>query len=134
MAENINEVLGIQEAAPQKAPAEKPIYDGQLPSTPKAESSIDNSAENSSGNSAENTLKGIAAIVLILGIIATIICFSTLCFVEKGHYVSRIEFSAAGLVPTFATLLTSLAAWAVMRVLANISLTLKDINSKIKRQ
>ncbi|MBO4906560.1 MAG: hypothetical protein J5486_05945 [Bacteroidaceae bacterium] len=113
MTENINEVLGVSQTS---------ISD----TNPNEVKTADNSAE--------NTLATIAIIVLILGIIATFICLFTLCFVEvpKSMYSTKTEFSPSGFATTVMVLLSSLISWSVMTVLSNISLTLKDINSKIK--
>ena len=113
MAENLNEVLGVSQTSISDA-------------NPNEVKTTDNSAE--------NTLATIANIVLILGIIATFICLFTLCFVEvpKSMYSTKTEFSPSGFATTVMVLFSSLISWSVMKVLSNISLTLKDINSKIK--
>ena len=87
-------------------------------------------------NSAENTLINIAKIVLTCGIIANIICLFTLAFIEdpKAGYSYRTEtvFNPSGFATTIMVLLSSLVSWGILKVLANISLTLKEINSKIR--
>jgi len=118
MAENINEVLGVQEETPQKTNAETPISTTPKAETPKAESSSDDSAE--------STLNVIAYITLIVGILAAVLYF----FISAGIG----EITSVVLGEAFKIIFTSVVAWAVMRVLANISLTLKEINFKIKRQ
>ena len=101
MEENINQVSGVEQktATPQPEVKAQPI-----------------------DNSAENTLTTIAKIVLVCGIIATVICLFTACFVQQ------IEV----FVITIMVLFSSLISWSLMKVLANISITLKEINQKIK--
>lgn len=94
--------------------------------------------ESKEDSSAEETLKIIAFIILWLGIIATIISLFTVFFVKEidlnypyaVHH--NIGFNAARLVTTICTLLGALVSWAVLNVIANISMTLKSINKKIK--
>ena len=79
-------------------------------------------------SSAENTLSIIADIVLVLGIFGTIVCLFTIVFEGRDHD----EFNPVGFGITFSGLLSVLISWSVMKVLANISLTLKGINRKLK--
>ena len=118
MEENVNEVLGINTETSN-------INDNKgLPQ----EKAIDNSAE--------NTLSTIANIILVLGIISTLICAFTICFVttlKPGYsYVTETTFNPVGFATTIAILLSSLASWSIMKVIANISLTIKEMNKKIK--
>lgn len=113
MEENVSDVLGI---------AEKPT-----PETKEAEAQkVDNSAE--------NTLITIAYIVLGCGSVATIICMFTMVVIEDPayHYDTKYMFNPAGFATTIMVLLSSLISWGIMTVLANISLTLKDIKGKMK--
>ena len=89
----------------------------------------------------EDTLKTVAGFILVLGVIATIICIFVLVYPKVdagytiyGHHYSdyKREFSATGLATTLTILFTSVISWAVMRVIAEISTTLKKINKKIK--
>lgn len=84
--------------------------------------------------SAENTLNGIAVFTLIAGIIATFICLFTICWIRNPEYKYLDEkiFNPGGFATTVAILIGSLATWALLKVLANISITLKQINKKIK--
>ena len=41
-------------------------------------------------------------------------------------------FNPSGFATTIMILISSLVSWSFMKVLANISLTLKDINKKMK--
>ena len=113
MEDNINEVLGV---------------------TDNSVSPMHEQSEHKINNGAENTLITIATIVLICGIISTIICLFTITIVKKPQYYggTTTEFSAEGFLISVVVLLSSLTSWALMRVLANISLTLKNINNKIK--
>lgn len=87
-------------------------------------------------NSAEKTLTTIADIILALGIISTLICAFTICFVtalKPGYdYVTETTFNPVGFATTIAIFLSSLVSWSIMKVIANISLTLKEMNKKIK--
>lgn len=82
--------------------------------------------------SAEKTLKVIATIVLIGGIIGTLICLFTIVIVQnpKYSYVEDLIFNPMGFVTTVAVLLGSLTIWASLRVLSDISINLKELNSK----
>ncbi len=126
MAEDINNVLGV-ESSQKSETAEK----------------NENIASNVSkdDNSAEGTLNTIAWITLIVGIIAAIICLCTVCWttttvvVEHYTYSDDITqdvttFNPMGFAMTIGIFLSSLASWAFMRVISNISLTLKEIKNK----
>lgn len=110
MAENINEALGLSQT----------MTSGE----PQGERRKDD-------NSAENTLSTIATIVLIFGLIATLVCLFTLTSIEVGYHK---EFNPIGLGYTVMVLMSTLISWSVMKVLSNISLTLKDLNGKIKSE
>lgn len=118
--ENINEVLGIDDSSMD---------------------SINSSAQEERGNSidnvAENTLTTIAGIVLWVGIIGTIFCLFTLTTtkVVDPTYTYHIHydtiFNPAGLAISIGVLLSTITTWALLKVIANISKTLKEINTKI---
>lgn len=72
---------------------------------------------------AEVTLKTIASIILIVGILASLILIS---MTISG------EFPPIVVVYAILVLITSLSFWAAFRCFANISISLKKINSKIK--
>ena len=116
MEENVKDVLGIKEET-QINPVSNNV--------PKDESS---------NNSAENTLTVIANIVLVCGIIASVICLFTIVWVrDPGYtYIKKTIFNPTGFATTIMILMSSLISWSFMKVLANISLTLKDINKKMK--
>lgn len=84
--------------------------------------------KNEEDDSAENILKVLATIVLAGGIFISCIMMFTIAVIEiEGPYHKEYEFSYTGFVLTIGALLSTLIAWSVMKVLANISLTLKDI-------
>ena len=80
------------------------------------------------------TLIFIANVVLVCGIIASLICLFTIVWVRNPAYTYVIEymFNSSGFATTIMILISSLVSWSFMKVLANISLTLKDINKKMK--
>ena len=84
--------------------------------------------------SAEDTLTGVATFVLIAGIIATLVCACTIVVIRDPSYtyIDEYIFNPEGFAITLGVLLSTLISWASMKVLANISCTLKKINSKIK--
>ena len=90
--------------------------------------------EENAGNGAETTLVIIANIVLVCGIIASIICLFNIVWVQNPeyHYIDDKIFSPSGFVTTVMVLASSLISWSFMRVLANISVTLKAMNKKMK--
>mgnify|MGYP006873124739 CR=1 FL=1 len=85
-------------------------------------------------NSAENTLKTIAIITLVCGIVLTLILLFTICWIDNPayHYHHEKIFNPSGFGITCGVLISSLISWAALNVFANISLTLKKINSKLK--
>lgn len=84
--------------------------------------------------SAENTLESIATFILVAGIIATLICAFSIVVIRNPEYVyiDSYIFNTEGFVITVAVFLSTLTSWASMKVFANISRSLKEINSKIK--
>ena len=128
MAESINEVLGV-ENSPKSETAEN-------------KDNIENNVKKDD-NSAEETLNTIAWITLVVGIIATLICLFTVCWTTKTvvtqHFTYSEDitkdvttFNPMGFAMTIGIFLSSLASWAFLRVISNISLTLKDIKNKTK--
>ena len=83
--------------------------------------------------SAENTLKIIAVVVLVVGVIATLVLLVTIVWVDSGRYSysTDIVFNPAGFATTLAVFLSTLISWASLKVLADISINLKEINSKM---
>jgi len=74
--------------------------------------------------SAENTLTTVGGIILFVGIIATLIwAFLSIRFSSFAYFAVAL-----------CTLLSSLATWAVLRVIANISLRLKAIQETMPRR
>ena len=92
-------------------------------------------------NGAENAITLIANVILILGIIATVICALTTIFVGtpqidytaygKVTVETAKEFNPYGLALTLIILFSTIMQWAFMKVIANISLNIKDINKKL---
>ena len=81
----------------------------------------------------EENLKMIANYVLALGILATAVLAFTRMFVTvPGEYSfdEKKVFDAGGMAITVFTLLSSLASWACLRVISNISESLKKLADK----
>jgi hypothetical protein len=78
---------------------------------------------------AETTLSVIATIVLIGGIIGTLICLFTITWVYNPSWGEKV-FNPIGFITTMSLLLVSLTIWASLSVLSNISINVKEINSK----
>lgn len=114
--ENVNKILGIEES----------VNNG------------DSEIQSTTSNAAENTLYKIAAIVLWVGIIGTVYCLFTLTTTKvidpTYHYSIHYDtiFNPSGLAISVGVFLSTLISWALLKVIANISITLKEINSKIK--
>lgn len=72
---------------------------------------------------AENTLKTMATIILAIGLLSALV----LVFLIFGGVLPPIAF-----LYDIILFLTVLAFWAILRCFANISVTLKEINAKIK--
>lgn len=79
-------------------------------------------------NDIEKALIVIANIVLALGIITDVLCFFKMVYTYTTHYT----FDSSGFITTIMVLFSSIISWCLMRVLANISMTLKEINKKMK--
>lgn len=85
-------------------------------------------------NSAEETLKTIATITLVVGIIASLILFFTVCWVENPmSYSHKMMFNPIGFGTMVMVLVSSVISWATLKVFANISMTLKDIKNKMPK-
>lgn len=82
----------------------------------------------------EKTLKTIADIVLLVGIISAVILFASIGIVSQpGRYSWEDEetvASGSGIVITLGVLFSSIATWAFFRVMSNISISLKELNRK----
>ena len=121
MKENVNEFLGI-------SPGEET----------KTEKCVQNTNLVNPRDKAEHTLIKVAKLVLIVGILATIFCLFTIVLVKNPEYYSAYSsekyiFSPNGFITTIAILLSSVISWSFMTVVANISLTLKDINKTVNK-
>ena len=94
--------------------------------------------EHHTGNSAENNIIAIANLILVIGILATLLCAFTITYTEGIEYDDNLNirtvkvFNPSGLVITILIFLFSFTQWAFMKVIANISLNIKEINSKLK--
>jgi len=108
MEEQVNEILGVSESSPTQ---KKTSISEELISD-------------------EITIKIIANIILIIGIISSIILLFTVAIIQtKGKYSfeDKNVISMSGLVITIGSLISSIALWAFLRVIGNISITLKEI-------
>lgn len=115
--ENINELLGVENS---------PISNN---STKNVEE-----ANKQPSYTAETTLTVIANIVLVVGIIVGLICLFTICWVDSGKYSYSRDtvFNPSGFMGTIGVFVSSIVTWAVLKVFANISTNLKQINAKMK--
>jgi len=81
----------------------------------------------------EENLKIIANYVLALGIFVTgVLAFTRMFVTIPGEYSfeDKKVFDAGGMAITVFTLLSSLASWACLRVISNISESLKQLIGK----
>ena len=112
--------FNVTQGAEQKSPAETQVVE-----------------EKKTNDGAEYTLKLIANVILVAGIIATLICLFTLVFSEEPspgyRYATDTAFNASGFVTTVMVLFATLISWSTMHVLANISSTLKEILKAINK-
>lgn len=106
-----------------------------LNDTPEVEAKTEQAEQNEELDlSAEKTLNGIAIFVLIAGIIATVVCLFTICWIQNPEYtyISDKIFNPSGFATTVSILVGTLAGWALLKVVASISTSLKEINKKLK--
>lgn len=90
-------------------------------------------------NGAENISIIIANLVLIFGILAAIILAYHTGYEETveydrfmNEYTTRKEINPEGFILPLIIIISSFAQWAFIKVIANISLNIKDINNKLK--
>lgn len=88
------------------------------------ESDIDKSDKNDDVYKDEKVLNIVSYSVLIIGIIASIIMLISISFIEKKY---GYEISISGISITLSTLLGSIMLWSLLKVISNISTTLKKI-------
>lgn len=88
------------------------------------ESNIDKSDKNDDVYKDEKVLNIVSYSVLIIGIIASIIMLISISFIEKKY---GYEISISGISITLSTLLGSIMLWSLLKVISNISTTLKKI-------
>lgn len=100
---------------------------------------IQTSRPSSVNNRAEQTLSFIATLILILGLFSTAVMLFTICYIENPehygeyyHDADKYIFSSEGIAITCITLVSTVVTWASMKVLANISMTLKDIKDRMQ--
>lgn len=121
MEENVNEILGVSNESEANTEVRTEFKQ----------------QEKAINNEAENMLSIIANAILIVGLLSTLICAFTICFitgVKPGYtYVKETVFNPTGFATTITILFSTLISWSVMKVIANISLTLKDINKKLDK-
>ena len=81
-------------------------------------------------NGAEKTLTTMASIILICGL-----AFVGLCGLSFLVLIADKNTTAfAPILIAIPVLFGTLVSWSVMKVLANISLTLKDINKNLEKE
>jgi hypothetical protein len=88
----------------------------------------DNKTSNGS-TSEEGTLNAIAVITLILGLICSLILFFTLAL-ESDRWGT--EFKMTGFVIALSVMLYTIMTWALLRVISNISINIRQLNNKTK--
>ena len=74
----------------------------------------------------EDTLIDIANTILILGVVGSVI------YMFKFGFDAYYEIDIINMMISAIIFITSIICWAIMKVLANISNTLKEINEKMK--
>lgn len=80
----------------------------------------------------EKILVIIANSILVCGLLAVFICIFCLVFQNRiSPYGTDIVFNPGGFAITLTILFSTLMSWGLMKVLVNISLTLKKINAKL---
>lgn len=72
----------------------------------------------------EDTLKTVAGGLLLLGVSTALVCAFTIC-TDHGR------FNEGGFITTVSLLLGSVVTWSLLRVVAEISTTLKEIKKKL---
>mgnify|MGYP003296274104 CR=1 FL=1 len=97
--------------------------------TPKVEVSKEQETKEAT---AEQVLSVLSVVILVCGILATLICAFTITTIKTGYPSYDTEFNPAGFGITVSILVGSLISWSIMKVLANISITLKEIYKKLK--
>lgn len=91
--------------------------------------------EETENTSAEKALTIIANIVLIVGVIGTLIMAFTITYTTiegKYNWQDETMVNPMGIVLTIATLMSSVTVWGLLKVICNISTSLKEINLKTK--
>ncbi|MCC8188809.1 MAG: hypothetical protein LIP08_15275 [Bacteroides sp.] len=81
---------------------------------------------------AENTLRMVALIVLIMGVLGTLFMLYNTVWTED--YTGEKEFSATGLGMTIGYLLSTVTTWAVLNVISNISVNIFKLREQTERK
>ncbi|MFM6954025.1 MAG: hypothetical protein ACKOWL_03475 [Sphingobacteriaceae bacterium] len=82
----------------------------------------------------ETSLRNIATIILFVGVGVSVFMFISMTFVRidppLDGYSSKSEyvFKPIGLILSIITLICSIGLWGLIRVICNISISLKEIN------
>lgn len=88
-----------------------------------------NKKEPDQSTSEEDTLNGIGGITLILGLVCSLILFFTLAIRSESW---GTEFNMTGFIIALSVLIYSLTTWALLRVISNISINIRQLNIKMK--
>lgn len=138
MADDINQILGLAESenptqkVTESTPNENCSEEAQTQKQANTQN-VSTTSSDKSSNGAENTLNTIAYLVLICGILCGILLLFTICFIDNPNPYSDEKkiFNPEGFGTTVGVFFTSLATWALFRVIVNISKSLKDIKKKL---
>ncbi len=84
--------------------------------------------QNNESSIAEKTLCKVAKIQLWIGLVVAFICL-IIVFTDEGRRNESVGVTC--LIGTFVISFASLSVWALLRVIANISTTLKEIRDNI---
>ena len=111
MEDNVNQILGVDNNEPTKQEVK----------------------ETNPFNSEEKVLRIIANVILVVGVLTGIICLGELTMIDVGSgWIKSTVFNAAGFAASVSIILTTLALWAGLRLIASVSRTLRNIDSKMK--
>ncbi len=82
----------------------------------------------------ENNLRRVATFVLLIGIGISILSFIYLSFITVPHRdypltQKEYVFNPSGFIASIGTLMGSILLWSLLRVISNISISLKELNA-----
>lgn len=107
MSDNLNNILGIGvDTKSDKISNNPTIYESK----------------------AERTLQKVASVQLWIGLVVAFICF-VVVFTDEGQRNEAVGIPC--LIGSIVITLSSITIWALLKVIANISLTLKGIQDKV---